>query len=464
MQTFCITTLGCKVNQYESEQIAAVLRRRGLSAVDHPADADLRIVNTCSVTVDAASQSRQSVRRATRLPVLATDGTDMENALATQQPTVVVGCWATSNRADATSIPGVAAVIGHNEDVAGRLDALLDQWLGEVKGCTDRSGLTDHKGIGTARLPLLHDRQSHRQRALLKIQDGCDARCTYCIIPRLRSRLWSKSVDDVVDEARRLVCSGHTEIVLTGIFLSAYGRTTAIRHRADESSPLADLIESLCTRVDGLHRLRLSSLEPGDVTQSLLATLRRHRQITPHFHLPLQSGSDTVLRRMNRQYRRDDYLRMIELVRNAFDRPAFTTDVIVGFPGETEAEFERTLEVVDRARFIQIHAFPFSPRPGTAAVRWARDSARGDVARRRVDRLVEKAAAASLEFREQFVGHVVGVTVEPGDGELRSGRCERFFPVCFPGGGLPAGQCVPVRIDRVTPKGTYGTLLERRVS
>jgi threonylcarbamoyladenosine tRNA methylthiotransferase MtaB len=228
-------------------------------------------------------------------------------------------------------------------------------------------------------LPQLDARQTGHQRAFLKVQDGCDAHCTYCIIPNLRPRLWSRPVDDAVDEARRLVDAGHVELVLTGIFLGAYAQPTALHRRQtpDARRGLGRLIEALCTRVPGLRRLRLSSMEPGDITDDLLAVLRSHEQVVPHFHLPLQSGSDAILRRMNRQYGRDDFLRMVRRLTDAFDRPAITTDIIVGFPGETDDEFAATLDVVDRVRFIHTHAFSYSPRPGTAAARWARDFAAG---------------------------------------------------------------------------------------
>ncbi|MGA2501628.1 MAG: radical SAM protein [Tepidisphaeraceae bacterium] len=541
MRTFCIITLGCKVNQYESEQIATVLRSRGLIAVRDPADADLRIVNTCSVTVDAASKSRQSVRRMTRLPVLTVapagvSGTTtigravsakpqlltcdrplgqhslpQSPAAGTESPVqhvVVMGCWATSNKPDAQSLPGVSAVIGHDDDVAASLNDLLDQWTEPCgtrvspMASVPRLDETTDKNIcpaeaadknacpaGTTRLPLLAERQTHRQRALLKIQDGCDAHCTYCIIPRLRTRPWSKPVEQAVAEARRLVDAGHQEIVLTGIFLGAYGQSTTLRRRQQEGrqsrlslatgagdipvqedrhsclspdaglSPLARLIDALCTGVPALRRLRLSSLEPGDLSGDLLAVLRSHPQITPHFHVPLQSGSDAILRRMNRQYTRDDFLAMIDQVRAAFDRPAFTTDIIVGFPGETDAEFERTLAVVAHARFIHIHAFPFSPRPGTAAARWGKDFVRDPLVNERIHTLSDHAAVDSLEFRRQFIGQTASVMLEPGEGPVRFGRCERYFSVHFDGGDMPAGRCVDVRIDRVTPARTHGSLI-----
>jgi MiaB/RimO family radical SAM methylthiotransferase len=316
---------------------------------------------------------------------------------------------------------------------------------------------------GTTSLPVLSTHQTGLQRAVLKVQDGCDAHCTYCIIPQLRPRLWSKPIDQAVEEAKALVAAGHCEIVLTGIFLGAYGQATALRRRQGASdTSLAHLVEALCTRVTGLRRLRLSSIEPGDLTADLLAVLSSHHQVMPHFHLPLQSGSDLILRRMNRQYSRDDFLRMVERVRKAFDRPALTTDVVVGFPGEDDAEFEQTVDLVKAAGFIHVHAFPYSPRPGTAAARWTDQFVHGPVVGERLHRLQEISLDQSLLFRRQFLDQEVEIVVErerPGDStevQGRHGRCERYFDVWLDESApLRTGQVARVRITNVTSQRTF---------
>ncbi len=569
MKTFSIQTLGCKVNQYETEQIAALLCQQGLLPAA-AAEADLRIINTCSVTVQAASKSRQATRRAASLPTPAQprlaprrvslgqltgvtssggrscetidDPSHVDRTLtdpfdapvptpARKARVVVTGCWATSDPAAARALVGVDAVIGHHDDVASDLLRLIRQWRfeptstpppaepdqgspppfasphhsnGPIKKGADDAGWGNQAGSpggkssrviesstgpevnekmtvspaaagpispskGTWGLPLLGERQAGRQRAHLKIQDGCDAHCTYCIIPRLRPSLGSKPIDDAVEEAGRLTAAGHVEIVLTGIFLGAYGQPTALRRRQPpaERSPLAGLIDALCARVPGLRRLRLSSLEPGDLTDDLVAVLRSHAQVVPHFHLPLQSGSDALLRRMNRQYTRDDYLTMIDRVRRSFDRPALTTDIIVGFPGEEDAAFAQTAEVAQAAGFIHIHAFPFSPRPGTAAARWKSDFVHGPVVNDRITHLREIAAAHSLRFRKQFIGEAAELLVELDDGEgrcpssipdphTRHGRTERYFSVRFKSTHALPGDLARVRIERVDGEETYG--------
>jgi MiaB/RimO family radical SAM methylthiotransferase len=569
MKTFCIETLGCKVNHYESEQVASLLRARGLIETSRD-QAELRIINSCSVTVQAASQSRQVTRRMIRLPVLSDIRTvsshlDLQvrqrthadsaqsQAVSSGSHVVVMGCWATSDSAAAAEIPGVDAVLTHRHNIADELDRLLELWKpsqsqthatvepthtcadepprpamevinGWIKqagsGAGDRTSDNRTKSLqivneisarqrsdsqhdlddsnvawpsrpwerfssasaattgeapvpraaaitfrGTNSLPLLGERQTGRQRAFLKVQDGCDAHCTYCIIPKLRPSLYSKPIDEVVGEAQRMVASGHVEIVLTGIFLGAYGQPTALRRRQPNGlAPLAQLIESLCTKVTGLKRLRLSSLEPGDLDDDLLSVLSSHEQVVPHFHLPLQSGSDPILRRMNRQYGRDDFLRMIEKVNAKFDRPAITTDIIVGFPTESNNEFEQTVEVCERSRFIHIHAFPYSPRPGTAAARWNKQFIHGPIFNERIDRLRSLADQYSFEFRSQSVGQIVRVIVERDQEQtenerLRQGRCERYFPVHFQCNGVSAGDLVPVRIEQVTMSRTLGVLV-----
>ncbi|MGD0387836.1 MAG: MiaB/RimO family radical SAM methylthiotransferase [Tepidisphaeraceae bacterium] len=443
MRKFSIQTLGCKVNQYESEQMASLLRSHGWVESD-PDDAELRIVNTCSVTMEAASKSRQAVRQAVRVGA---------------KQVVVAGCWATSDKQAASQMTGVDLVLTHHDNVSDRLAE-----FGLSGAARQGSGV-----IGMRSLPLLNQRQHQQQRAFLKIQDGCDAHCTYCIIPKLRPLLWSKPLDELVREARQLVDVGHVELVLTGIFLGAYGRETALRRRQSSVArrSLADVVDALCLRVPGLRRLRLSSLEPGDMDDELLAALRSHWQVVPHFHVPLQSGSDAILRKMNRQYRRDDFLRLVDRLYSAFDRPALTSDVIVGFPGESDAAFQQTVDVVNRARFIHVHAFAFSPRPGTAAARWPRDFVRGPIVGRRIDLLRRRAGAFSLDFRSTFVNQTVQLLVErerSAPGVWRHGRCQRYFDVHFENdstatGEAATGDLVDVRVDRVTPTRTFGTLV-----
>ncbi len=498
-----LATLGCKVNQYESQQIRDVLASFAFRPARHGERADIAVVNTCAVTASASRKSRQAIRRV---------------GDAGRTPVVVVGCGASADAERLRAIDGVEAVIGHDTDIplalatiladrfarqqtdslpdgshvrnheAERPDAVQEKvWMNPVEPRQRRrespSRIADNPASAPIIPPVLpvvktpdtlathiHAFDGH-QRAFLKVQDGCDAYCTYCIIPRLRANLRSKPVEVAVHEAIELVRHGHKEIIVTGIFLGAYGRDTAIRKRFGQGgSPLATLVSGLAG-VPGLERLRLSSLEPGDVTEELLEVLASRSNCVPHLHLPLQSGSEAILRRMNRQYSREDFVDMLERVSRSLDRPAISTDIIVGFPGETEADFEASLEIARQAEFCKIHAFPFSPREQTAAARWQADFVPTALTRARLKQLAKLETEMSLQFRRRFVGLTERVLVEtshPGDKDpfraLHSGRSDRYFRIHFEDDpddalGTKEGDIVTVRIDRVTPGRTVGTLL-----
>ncbi len=477
---YLLTTLGCKVNQYESQQIREVLESFGLRPALCGEPPAVAVVNTCAVTATAMRKNRQTIRRMSRHG---------------RTPVIVVGCGVSADSDRLRQLEGVTAVLGHDADVCAELRNILVDQL--EAGSTERPGLSQGQAKETHKHPdvagndvfmkpavaqhtqdaftsrtsnhspyiiprratlvklagQLTDRIESfagHQRAFLKVQDGCDAYCTYCIIPRLRPSLRSKPIEAAVDEARALVKAGHREIILTGIFLGAYGRETALRKRwLGGRSPLAELVDALA-RVEGLDRLRLSSLEPGDVDASLLEMLAIRETCVPHLHLPLQSGSQAILTRMNRQYSRDAFLAMIDRVREALDRPAISTDLIVGFPGETEADFEASLTIARHAGFCKIHAFPFSPREQTAAARWQREFVPGPVVRERMQRVAELERELSLDFRRQFVGETERVIVERSEGtsdgvspEILHGR--RHIP------DVDRAQFLSHRTDRHNP-------------
>jgi threonylcarbamoyladenosine tRNA methylthiotransferase MtaB len=505
MPLYRLVTLGCKVNHYESLQVEQVLRNWGYTRSEN-STADVVIINTCSITSAAAAKSRNILRRTVT-------GT---TASGGAPKVVVMGCWATSHPETARRIAGETAVLTHQDDIVPCLRALLNP--------ESLSSAAD----SAAGLPLLSCRQPDNQRAIVKVQDGCDAHCTYCIIPKIRPVLWSKPVPDVLAECRQLLAAGHREIVLTGIFLGAYGQSTAIHRnqvlnltpatptdRSSAKAPaaptvpftLSGLLRTLCTQLPALPRIRISSLEPADITPALISVLRSYPQIMPHFHIPLQSGSNAILHRMNRQYTREDYLNIVAQLKGTFDRPALTTDIIVGFPGETEEYFEETLDIARRVGFLHIHAFPFSPREGTAAARWKKQFVQPKIVTERMHRLEQISSESSLAYRTPFVGETVGIVVEkPGvippeqapkvldpaavsedeatlvpaaapvaaqpaapvvadPSNIRHGRSERYFPVHFeiPEGSKDdlTGQLMKVRITRVSPERTHGECVSR---
>jgi threonylcarbamoyladenosine tRNA methylthiotransferase MtaB len=421
MKTFIIHTLGCKVNQYESGQIRQVLEAFGLTFAGQASPADLIIVNSCCVTAAASAKSRLAVGH-----------------LLARHPgahVILTGCLAaaSNDELEIHSQKTVDIVPDKNKlpHILSRLLASASTQNGHSLSKPLNSDKIKHKNPLQQEqihdsLPILSRYDGHC-RAFLKVQDGCDAFCSYCIIPQIRPLVCQKPVKTVLQEAQNLVQSGHKEIVLSGIFLGAYGQSTARRKHwnPENRHALADLLEQL-TSIDGLQRIRLSSLEPADVTDRLLEVFTKYPSIMPHLHLPLQSASPAILIKMCRQYTLDDYLEVIGKVKTALDRPAITTDIIVGFPGETDDDFRQTMTIAEKIGFSKIHVFGFSPRKNTPAAKMpGRVSPAAIHARstqlQTLDRQLQR------QFHRQFVGETVSVLVE----NLRppKGLCERYFMV-----------------------------------
>jgi threonylcarbamoyladenosine tRNA methylthiotransferase MtaB len=297
-------------------------------------------------------------------------------------------------------------------------------------------------------------------RAFLKVQDGCDGYCTYCIIPQVRPFVHSKPVATILHEAQALVKDAHREIVVTGIFLGAYGQDTVRRKNwpNGQNDKLAKLLDKLA-EIPGLARIRLSSLEPADVTSRLLDVFFRHRNIMPHLHLSLQSGSNTILKKMCRQYTADDFLEKVELIRFRLDRPAITTDIIVGFPTETDADFEQTVKIAKDVGFAKMHVFAFSPRKGTAAAAM-QDKVDTKVIKERSKILRELDAELQRKFREQFIGETATVLIENGTTQPH-GRAERYFMVYLknPAQPIKRNDLIAVRLLEDSENGVVGELL-----
>jgi len=323
-------TLGCKVNQYETELVREGLMRAGYRDADEGDSADLCVVNTCTVTAEGDSKSRHAIRKLAR-----------DNPAAR---IVVMGCYATRAPEELATLPNVTEVV------------------------TDKREIPDLLGrFGVIDVPTGISGFNNRHRAWVKVQDGCLLRCSYCIIPYVRPHVASRPLEHVLAEVRRLVENGYREIVLTGIHLGHYGVERNRGKPKEEWLRLATLVRALA-QLPGDFRIRLSSIEATEVTRELIAVMVEFPQrIAPHLHICLQSGSDAVLRRMRRRWSSRMFIDRCQLVRQSLDNPAITTDVIVGFPGETEADFEATCRVSRECGFSKIHIFPFSPRKGTPA-------------------------------------------------------------------------------------------------
>jgi len=491
---FFITTLGCKVNQYDGCAIAEFLRQAGAEPIAGPpgeaSRADLIVVNTCCVTAAAARKSRQAVRRAVRL--------------APNAPILVLGCYADYDPAGIAALlsslnvqPGKALIAGHHTDLAGCLRRVvgmagtswstpggsISSWQGKRAGEVGlgravlagsstapvapssikarRAAAVKRKAPGAWGLPPIRHFPGH-QRAFVKVQDGCDAFCSYCVVPYTRPIPRWRSVEEVEAECRTLAAAGHKEIVLCGVFLGAYGQGTARRDRWNGPSLLPRLVRRIGS-IDGLWRLRLSSLECNDVTEDLLAACADSPKLAPHFHLPLQSGSDRILCAMNRQYTVEQFHHSVERIRASLDRPAITTDVIVGFPREGEEDFAATLAAVRKSAFSRIHAFPFSPMRGTAAWDRRHEAPAPTIIKARLAELRVLAARLSANYGRQFIGQTLEVLVEQRRWQpcgLCTGMSDRYLPVYFEAPHLRPGQVATVRIDRSEPSGLFGTLTQ----
>jgi threonylcarbamoyladenosine tRNA methylthiotransferase MtaB len=455
MKTFAINTIGCKVNQYESQQIRELLERLGLDQVEtSKSEPDLVVINTCCVTLTASAKSRQRIRKAQKLS---------PDAII-----VVCGCLPTAQTGELNNPGKNIHLISHRETIAATLSQIVN---GKAVASISQNFQSDQNTIITengskiklknksAELPKLTQLTSFKghKRAFLKIQDGCDGYCSYCIVPKARPFVHSKPAEAVLQEAQALVEAGHKEIVVTGIFAGAYGQKSVRRKNwaNQQNDKLADLLDKM-GEIPNLARIRVSSLEPGDVTSRLLDTFFNNRKIMPHLHLSLQSGSNAVLKKMCRQYSANEFKEKIALIRRRLDRPAITTDIIVGFPGETEADFEETVELAKETGFAKMHIFSFSKRAGTAAA-GLQGTVNNRVIKERSQILRDLDVELGYKFRQQFVGETAEILVENSDGWCK-GRSERYFMVYLEktGENPQKGELVRVRLVKNRKNGVIG--------
>lgn len=396
MPKAALHNLGCKVNAYETEAMQQQLEERGYEIVPFDQKADVYIINTCSVTNIADRKSRQMLHRAKKLNPEAV--------------VVAAGCYVQVASDALKEDDSVDIIVGNNNKA--RLADILEEYMKDRQG--DEGGYV--LDIARAReYEELHvSRLGEHTRAFIKVQDGCNQFCSYCIIPYARGRVRSRKPEDVEAEVKGLVARGYREVVLTGIHLSSYGTEhmegSPVKGGDWDSGPLWDLIERI-HRVEGLERIRLGSLEPRIITREFAEKLAGLPEFCPHFHLSLQSGCDATLKRMNRHYTTEDYLRRCGILREIFDHPAITTDVIAGFPGETEEEFGETRRFLETVRFYEMHVFKYSKRQGTRAA-VMEDQVSEQVKARRSDVLLELEKTMSREYRERFAGSRVSVLFE----------------------------------------------------
>ena len=387
MRTAALHNLGCKVNSYETEAMQQLLEEAGYEIVPFHEKADVYIINTCSVTNIADRKSRQMLHRAKK-----------------QNPDAVVvaaGCYVQAAAEELKADLAVDVIIGNNKKQD--LVPILEEYF---KDKSDSSHVIEISETHEYERLSIHKIADHT-RAFLKIQDGCNQFCSYCIIPYTRGRVRSRRPDEVVAEVRELAAAGYQEVVLTGIHLSSYG----VDFKEEEKKEnLLSLIKQV-HEVEGIRRIRLGSLEPRIITEEFAQALASMPKFCPHFHLSLQSGCDKTLKRMNRHYTTEEYAAGCEILRRYFDNPAITTDVIVGFPGETEEEFEETKAFLERIGFYEMHIFKYSRRAGTRADRMP-EQVPEQVKSVRSEVLLKLEKQMSKAYRESFSGKKKTVLLE----------------------------------------------------
>ncbi|MDO4326102.1 MAG: tRNA (N(6)-L-threonylcarbamoyladenosine(37)-C(2))-methylthiotransferase MtaB [bacterium] len=385
MRKAAFHNLGCKVNSYETEAMQQLLEKAGYEIVDFSERADVYIINTCSVTNVSDKKSRQMLHRA--------------KAKNPDAVVVAAGCYVQAVGEKLLEDAAVDMIIGNNKKA--ELPDLLEQFFAgkEAEGLIDIAKTKEYEALHIERI-------ADHTRAFMKVQDGCNQFCSYCIIPYTRGRVRSRELKDVLDEARSLAAAGYRELVLTGIHLSSYG----VDFPAEKRIGLLELIRAL-HEISGVERIRLGSLEPRIITEEFAGSLAALPKVCPHFHLSLQSGCDATLKRMNRRYTAAEYLEKCGILRSVYENPAITTDVIVGFPGETEEEFLETRQFLEKVHFYEMHVFKYSRRAGTKAADMPQQvpeqvkSARSDV-------LLALEKQMSLAYRESFAGKEETILLE----------------------------------------------------
>lgn len=425
MSQVAFHTLGCKVNHYETEAIWQLFKNEGYDRVDFESTADVYVINTCTVTNTGDRKSRQVIRRAIR-----------------KNPDAVIcvtGCYAQTSPAEIMAIPGVDIVVGTQDRV--KMLEYIEQYKEERQPINGVGNIMKNRVYEELDVPSFTD----RTRASLKIQEGCNNFCTFCIIPWARGLMRSRDPKEVIRQAQQLVDAGYKEIVLTGIHTGGYGEDM-------KDYNLAALLRDLEAQVKGLKRIRISSIEASQLTDEVIDVIDQSNMVVRHLHIPLQSGSNTVLKRMRRKYTMEFFAERLNKLKKALPGLAVTSDVIVGFPGETEEEFMETYNFIQEHKFSELHVFPYSKRTGTPAARM-KDQIDENVKNERVHRLITLSDQLAKEYASQFENEVLEVIPEekykenPESG-LYEGYSDNYMKVVFPATEEMIGQLVKVKITK----------------
>lgn len=424
MTTVAFHTLGCKVNHYETEGIWNMFKDNGYERVDFNRQSDVYVINTCTVTNTGDKKSRQVIRRAIRK--------NPESIVC------VTGCYAQTSPGEIMEIPGVDIIVG-TQNRRKMLD-YIEEHKKTREPINGVSNIMKNRVFEEMDVPDFTD----RTRASLKIQEGCNNFCTFCIIPWSRGLLRSRNPENVVKQAQSLVDAGYKEIVLTGIHTAGYGEDM-------KDYNFAKLLNELETKVDGLKRIRISSIEASQITDEVIEVLDKSKKIVRHLHIPLQSGSDTVLARMRRKYSSDYYKQKVTKIRKALPGLAITSDVIVGFPGETEEEFIETANFIKEIGYSELHVFPFSRRTGTPAARME-NQVDNEVKNERVSKMIELSDQLAKQYAAAYENEVLEVIPEEhssnDDQNMLVGYTDNYLKVRFNGPQDLIGKIVRVKVTK----------------
>ncbi len=423
-------TLGCKVNQYETQEMISVLKKNGYNITDNKKDSDVYIINSCTVTAESSRKTRQAVRKFRK-----------ENP---DSIIVLTGCFSQAFSEEAKQLSEADIILGNNTN------GLLTEKLQEFVSCKKRiSHIVPHDRYDEYKSTCIDTFDGHT-RAFIKIQDGCNRYCSYCIIPKARGFSRSRPLEDIKTEIERIASLGYKEIVFVGINLSSYG--------LDNGTSICDAL-SVAESTPGIERFRLGSLEPDHITDEVIEKLSKMKKFCPQFHLSLQSGSDRILKKMNRHYTSDEYFELCTKLKNTFSDISLTTDIIVGFPGETEADFNETIDFAKKCGFMKVHVFPFSPREGTPAFNYDN----------KIDNATKNHRCATLqsecdkirnEFMISLIGKTLNVLFETPKNGIQQGYTENYTPVCVQCKTDLSGKILPVKITDIKDDSCYGVLSE----
>ena len=398
-------SLGCKVNQYETNAMAQEFIKCGYEVVNHEEKADVYVVNTCTVTNIADRKSRQMLRRVKEINPKAI--------------LVACGCYVQVGREELNKMEEIDLIIGNNEKK--NIVEIVENYIenSENEFISDVMQQKEFVEFG----PTTY---TEKTRAVIKVQDGCDRFCSYCIIPYARGRVRSRKLENVITEAKQIVQKGYKEIIITGIHVASYGKDFK-ESEYGKNIGLIDLLEEL-NKIEGLKRIRLSSIEPKIITKEFVERLSKLEKICDHFHLSLQSGCDETLKRMNRRYTTKEFEEGTQLLREKYPNAALTTDVIVGFPGETDEEFNKTYEFLEKIKFYKMHVFKYSQRKGTKAAVMP-NQIDGNIKEQRSKKLIELSNKNEEWYNKQYIGKTVEVLFEEKEGKYFKGHTTNYIEV-----------------------------------